>query len=143
MPPYFIPFLLIVAFVIMPSAGFIASRLGGWSKLAKVYPDAVGYSGDEILCSGGMGVAHYGFSLLLGANYTGLSLKVTPWLRPGHEPLFVPWEDISTEEVQSLFYPRIMISFKNCPGVFLGMPKKDVLKVKAMSSSGKAFPTVQ
>ena len=124
MPPFFIPILLLVFLITLPSAGVIASRAGGWSKLAKVYPDVTHYVGEEIVCSGGMGIANYGFSLLLGGNYSGFSMKVTPWLRLGHEPLFIPWEDLIVEEYQSLFYPRVLISFKKCPGVFLECPKK-------------------
>jgi hypothetical protein len=142
MPPFFIPVLLLITLIALPSAGVVASKTGGWSKLAKVYPDVVSYVGEEVVCSGGMGIANYGFSLLLGGNYTGFSMKVTPWLRLGHEPLFIPWEDLAVEEIQGLFYPRVMISFKKCPGIFLRMPKKDALKVKALAGSAKAFQNI-
>jgi hypothetical protein len=142
MPPFFIPILLLILLITFPGAGFIASRAGGWSKLAEVYPDVAHYVGEETVCSGGMGIANYGFSLLLGGNYSGFSLKVTPWLRLGHEPLFVPWEDLVVEEIRGVFYPRVMIGFKKCPGVFLRMPKKDALKVKALAGNGKAFQNI-
>jgi hypothetical protein len=86
-----------------------------------------------------MGITHYGFSLLLGGNDSGLSLEVTPWLRIGHSPLFIPWEDMAVEEFQSFFYPRVLIRFQKCPGVFLRMPKKDALKVRNLPGCGKAF----
>jgi|GEM_PF-2261297 len=143
MPPFFIPMMLLTLLVILPSAGVLASRLGGWTKLVEFYTPITPYDGDEVICSGHMGsVSNYGFSLLLGGNHTGFSMKVTPWLRLGHNPLFIPWEDIQAEEIRSLFYPRVKIIFAKCPGVVLSMPKKDALKVKALSNSGKAFQNI-
>lgn len=139
MPPFFIPMMLLTLLVILPSAGVLASRIGGWSKLAKVYAPLTPYEGETVLCSGGMGLANYGFSLLLGGNSTGLFLNVTPWLRLGHSPLFIPWEDLMVEEFQSLFYPRVLISFKKCPGVYLRMPKKDALKVRNLPGCEMVF----
>ncbi len=84
MPPFFIPVLLLITLIALPSAGVVASKTGGWSKLAKVYPDVVSYVGEEVVCSGGMGIANYGFSLLLGGNYTGIYacslMKLSVWM---------------------------------------------------------------
>src|SRR5581483_6633449 len=118
MPPYFIPILLLSILVTLPSAGVLAALVGGWTKIAKVYPLLTPYEGATIVGSGGMGIANYGYSLVLGGNSAGLYLYVTPWLRLGHSPLFIPWEDITAEEFQSLFYPRVLLGFKKCPGTF-------------------------
>jgi hypothetical protein len=142
MPPYFIPGLLLTILITLPTAGVLAAKAGGWAKLAKFYPSLVPYEGERVLCSGGMGMANYGFSLLLGGNAIGLYLNVTPWIRLGHAPLFISWEDITAQEVQSLFYPRLMLSFKKCPGVVLRMPKKDGLKVRSLPGCEKAFPGI-
>ncbi len=139
MPPFFVPILLLIVLITLPSAGVLASRVGGWSKLAKVYAALTPYEGETVICSGGMGIANYGFSLDLGGNATGFSLNVTPWLRLGHTPLFIPWEDITAEEFQSLFYPRVLVSFKKYPGVFLRMTKKDALRVRSLPGCEKAF----
>lgn len=139
MPPFFIPIMLLIVLITLPSAGVIASRVGGWSKLAEVYAPLTPYEGETVVCSGGMGIAHYGFSLLVGGNSSGLYLWVTPWLKLGHSPLFIPWEDLMIEEFQSMFYPRLMISFKKCPGIYLRMPKKDALKVRNIPGCENAF----
>ena len=97
---------LLVLLLVIPSAGVLAARTGGWAKLAECYPSQSPYEGEVILCSGGMGIANYGFSLLVGGNTSGLYLSIAPWLRLGHSPLWVPWEDITAEEFQGLFYPR-------------------------------------
>jgi hypothetical protein len=139
MPPFLIPILLLIPVIILPSAGVLAAYVGGWKKLAKVYPLQTSYEGNTVVGSGGMGIANYGYSLVLGGNAMGFYLYVTPWLRLGHTPLFIPWEDITAEEVQGAFYSRLLLSFKNCPGIYLRMPKKDALKVRDMPGCEKAF----
>lgn len=65
----FIPFLIFL--IALPGVGAVAAKVGGWAKLAKVYVPPEPYAGEKALCSGGMGIAHYGFSLLLGGTTPG------------------------------------------------------------------------
>ena len=134
-----IPALVLIILVIMPAAWVIAARMGGWEKLAEIHEALTPYEGKVVIASGGMGIANYGYSLLLGGDSFGLFLNVKPWLRIGHKPLFIPWEDMTFQEAQSVFYPRVLVSFKKCPGIVLRMPKIDALKVRDLPGCQKAF----
>ncbi len=142
MPPYFIPVLLITVVVILIGTGPMVARLGVWSTLAKVYPAPGPFKGKILLGSGRMGIVNYGFSLQLGADSEGLSLKAVNFIKTGHAPLYIPWKDISAREVEGPFYKRVLVNFQKAPGVVLGMPKSIIIKLKEMTGIPQVFPEI-
>ncbi len=73
------------------------SRLGGWSKLADVYPSRMPF--DEMCWSWQSGRLRWGVGyngiLKVCADRQALHLSVLFLFRPGHPPLSIPWEDVT------------------------------------------------
>jgi hypothetical protein len=69
----------------------------------------------------------------MGANQRGLHMSVLFPFRPGHPPLFVPWEDVSVTEGRSFFLKYADLSFRRVPGanVRVAMRLADALRAEA------------
>lgn len=142
MPPFIIPAVLLVSILTIIGAGPIAARLGGWSRLAGTYAASRSFDGRQQLVSGAMGIANYGFSLLLGADSQGFWMGTTGFVRTGHVPLFIPWTDIRATEVPGWVGPRVLVEFSKAPGVVLRLTKKTVLKFKENCGIPQAFKEI-
>ena len=95
--------------------------------LGKVYRTDFPFSGRKLrMKSGGMRWGtNYVACLTIGANREGLFLAVFPIFRVGHPPLFIPWNDISTEDRnQRGFFPAVKVLFRKCPNVYMIFSKK-------------------
>lgn len=109
------------------SITLLMSIIGGWRLLSKAYRADFSFDGKKLkMKSGGMRWGtNYGACLTIGANREGLYLAVFPIFRIGHPPLFVPWNDISTEDrKQPIFFPTVKFIFRKCPNVHLVFSKK-------------------
>lgn len=142
MPPFFIPIVLLTSILVIIGAGPIAAATGGWKKLEKFYRATTPFEGEKRVMSGAMGIANYGFSLLLGTDARGFSLETTGFVRTGHAPLFIPWTDVRAREVPGLVGPRVLVEFAKAPGVVLRLTKKAVLQLKGISGASQAFPGI-
>lgn len=144
MPLPLIPLIAaILGFAAILGAGPLAAAVGGWNRLAKFYRAPGPFQGAKQVASGAMGLANYGFSLLLGADAGGLSLETTGFVRTGHAPLFIPWTDLQAEEVSGLFGSRVFIGFSKAPGIILRLRKKTVLELKQKTGIPQAFQGIQ
>ena len=141
-PPFFIAILLLTITLVLVGVGPIAAALGGWTKLSKLYPAPQTFGGQKIRASGAMGIANYGFSLLLGADSRGLSMQTTGFVRTGHPALFVPWSDIRALEASFFFNWRVFITFSKAPEVVLRLRRETVLKLKELAGAPQAFPGI-
>ena len=88
----------LLAFVVFWSLiVWFLSRLGGWSKLADVYPSRMPF--DETCWSWQSGRLRWGVGyngiLKVCADTRALHLSVLFFFRPGNPPLSIPWEDIT------------------------------------------------
>jgi hypothetical protein len=146
--PKSVPFLVAILAVVYPalivliiySAGFLAAALGGWKRLAKVYPAEGSFEGKtHSFVSGKMGLANYGLSLVTGANPRGLYLWVIAPLKPSHKPLFIPWDDLRASWFSFLFLKRIRLTFGKVPGVWLMLEEKHLLRLLDESGSAKTL----
>jgi len=133
---------LIISVVLVIGAGPIAAAVVGWRKLAEFYKASGPFEGKKIVASGGMGMANYGFSLLLGADALGFSLETTGLVRTGHAPLFIPWSDVKASKTSGLFAPRVFVEFSKAPGIVLRLRKKTVLELKEGAGTPQAFPGI-
>ena len=72
----------------------------GWNKLAKVYPAGIIFDGMKLKyrsCS--FNSMRYNGIVTLGADHNGLFIEIgLPVFRIGHQPLFIPWAEISIED---------------------------------------------
>ena len=142
MPPFFIPILILTSIVVIIGVGPIAAAVGGWKRLEGFYRANGPFEGNKIVASGAMGVANYGFSLLLGVDDRGFSMETTGFVRTGHAPLFIPWSDVKTTETPGALVPRVLVEFTKAPGVVLRLRKKTVLELKERAGSAKTFPDI-
>lgn len=144
MTPLLVSLLATVMFstLLIMGAGPLAAAIGGWKRLAVFYRATEPFEGKKQLASGGMGLASYGFSLLLGVDVRGFSMETTGLVRTGHAPLFIPWSDVQAREVSGLFAPRVFVEFSKAPGVVLRLTKKTVLELKERSGVPQAFPEI-
>lgn len=109
------------------SITLLISIIGGWRLLSKAYRADFSFDGRKLrMKSGGMRWGtNYAACLTVGANQEGLFLAVFPIFRIGHPPLFIPWNDISTEDrKQPVFFPTAKFIFRKCPNVHLVFSKK-------------------
>ena len=113
----------------------LTSRLGGWWQLAQHYRDFDSYYGRKLHGrSGNFGAASYGGILIFGANYQGLYLSVNFLFSMGHPALFIPWNDIQTEERQRFFAKETILSFAKAPKVKLTIPSRVMQQVQELKT---------
>jgi hypothetical protein len=96
-PPQYATPLFFALFIAMWCAmGVFVAWAGGWAELAMHYRNEGPFEGRKWRFSSarfGSGTSYSGM-LTVGANRQGLYLAVLPLFRPGHPPLFIPWEDV-------------------------------------------------
>ncbi len=98
---------------------FLASRLSGWHRLVKTYPASTPYEGkpyrfQTLWMRYG---THYGNIATVGANSQGLYLSVLFLFRIGHDPLFIPWSEITVTETTTGLFKRVKLQFKRLSAV--------------------------
>ncbi|HAB12020.1 MAG TPA: hypothetical protein DCE47_10050 [Planctomycetaceae bacterium] len=104
----------------------LLSWLGGWSRLARVYRDEMSESTDghtwrmqSVSLRGWCG-----YNNCVSIEATAKGLKISPWfiMRPGHPPLFLPFDEMTSssrtmlgvglEQVRMTQDPAISIDFR-------------------------------
>lgn len=112
---WLIPVIFIPAFVALWSGVcFLIGLLGGWRSLSARYAgNATSFQGRTwTMCSGFMRLgARYNGVLKIGADTRGLYLAVLALFRPGHAPLYIPWEDIEIRERSGFLMPYMDFLF--------------------------------
>lgn len=100
---------------------WLLAQVGGWSRLAQVYPAQAPFTGRRWTTQfGRLGFTRYRGVLTVGANREGLFLDVMPLFRVGHSPLFIPWHDIATsEDTEWMMLSYVVFTFAQAPGVKL------------------------
>jgi hypothetical protein len=93
--------------------------LTGWRRLASRYP-ALPFDGQRIL-PGWVIVRWIGYRnlMVMRAGKTHLHVKV--WLRLGHPPFSVPWDDIRVERRSSIGRLIVVLRFAREPRVSLSI----------------------
>ncbi|MDF1814542.1 MAG: hypothetical protein P1V20_20215 [Verrucomicrobiales bacterium] len=82
----------------------LLSGISGWKGLADRYGVAEPVEGEVRRFQSGMiGVVSYRNTLNVTVSEKGLGLAVLPIFRPGHAPLFIPWEEVASSEVKKIF----------------------------------------
>jgi len=115
----------------------LISFLSGWRSLSGFYRANFPFDGRKLrMKSAGMRWGtNYSACLTIGVNREGLFLAVIPFFRIGHPPLFIPWDDISSEDRKKLFFFRtVKFIFRKCPGIHMVFSKKLAERIFSMSS---------
>jgi hypothetical protein len=127
------PEVFFFAFPLLWSAvGVLISRLGAWSRIATEYRQWETFDGERWRGqSAKVGWANYGNCLTVGVNQRGVHLSVFFLFRPGHPPIFVPWEDVSVTEGKRLFFKHVDLAFRRAPGARVRLSKRLADKLQA------------
>jgi hypothetical protein len=124
----YVAFLLVGVFVLICAlvlSSLLLSVLSGWSRLAKHYPSQVEFEGKNWHHqSGHVGLIGLRRALTIGSNTVGLFLAVPRFLRTGHPPLFIPWDDITVTKRETYRYFGIQFSFLRVPGTTLQITRE-------------------
>jgi len=94
----------------------LLSRLGGWHRLAGRYRSQGPFPGKLWrFRSGRFNWVNYNNSLSVGADREGLYLAPLFLIRPGHPPLWIPWEEIALKSKKILAWTVVDLSFPQVP----------------------------
>lgn len=94
----------------------LLSRLGGWHRLAGRYRSSGPFAGKLWrFQSGRFNWVQYNHSLSVGADGKGLYLAPLFLVRPGHPPLWIPWEKIAMKSRKILAWTVVDLSFPEVP----------------------------
>jgi len=88
----------------------ILGRLSGWILLAQRYRATEPFEGKRWYLQHAQlrwGI-NYSGCLTVGANPTGLYLRIWPMFRPGHPALFIPWAETKIEMKRSFWMGNYM-----------------------------------
>lgn len=84
---------------------WLLAHLSGWSLLAKQYSASEPVDGESArMRSGRLGVINYHSCLSFRANDDGLRIAAPFFLRLGHAPLFIPWDEFHQVTGDPLLY---------------------------------------
>jgi hypothetical protein len=134
MTPGLLGLLLLVAFAAFWTALLLVlSRVSGWGQLARSYRAEGALLGtswgfQSCVLRYSMG---YNNCLRVAVNEEGMHIAVPFPLRPGHPPLFLPWEDLSARPCRWLF--ERMVEFRACrePAIPVRIPERLIQKIQA------------
>ncbi|MDP7276909.1 MAG: hypothetical protein QF363_15610 [Planctomycetaceae bacterium] len=111
----------------------LLSLLGGWNRLARVYRDEMSYR-DELSELSEMTVGHKwgmqslslrgwcGYNNCVTVEATERGLKIAPWfiMRPGHAPLFLPFDEMIMARSRTMLGVRLkQVRMQKEPGISL------------------------
>ncbi|MCG8649423.1 MAG: hypothetical protein MI861_06305 [Pirellulales bacterium] len=88
---------------------FLMSRISGWHRLARRYPDQPVRGDVARMRSGKIGGISYYSCLTFRASEQGLRVSVALPFRIGHRPFYIPWD-----EFHDIKHDTVMYSQKVC-----------------------------
>lgn len=117
------------------------SFLSGWRQLEKVYGAGSPLSGACFrFQSAQMRFrCNYGGCLTMTVNAEGLGLSVAAPFRPGHAPLFIPWNETSIKRETGVFkIVTAVFTFDRAPNVPIRVSEKLVKKIALAAAQQRA-----
>jgi hypothetical protein len=114
------------------------SRLTGWAALARFYAAKQPFEGTKWRFQSGSMRFQSGYNncLTIGANTIGLFVSVLFLFRPGHPPLLIPWNEITTSERTVLWIKIVELRFRSVPNVPLRLRGSLMDKVRKTPGVG-------
>ncbi len=99
----------------------VIGRFGGWGTLAEFYRAQDDFEGQRWRFESARFErrANYGSCLMFGANARGLHLSILFLMRPGHPPLFIPWDEVAMQRRKRWMFPYVDLRFRRAPGIGL------------------------
>jgi hypothetical protein len=103
------PLAFIPVFVLFWCAiSFFIAAMSGWMTLAKKFRVTSAFTGVTwgFQSARMRWTSRYGSCLNVGADPVGLKLSIMFLFRPGHPPLFIPWNEILVEKRSQILFSR-------------------------------------
>jgi hypothetical protein len=100
---------------------------GGWALLAQKYRTTSQFEGSRWHFQSAQfrWSCNYSGGLTVGANATGIYLRMPLPFRPGHPTLFIPWAETKVEMKKSFWSSKFMeVQFPEVPGTYVRFSKK-------------------
>lgn len=121
--PMMLHVLILIAFAVVfiffwSGVSLLVSLISGWFQLAKFYGYSGSFKGNQWRGQTirMRGLELYESSVKIGIGDQGLYLAVFQLFRPGHEPLLIPWSDISLKNRDARLNP-VKLEIKKTPGI--------------------------
>lgn len=110
---------------------FFISRLGGWATIAAEYPYREPLAADCMPLQSAILRFNNSYNgvLKICADDEGLYFSVFFPFRPGHEPFFVPWEEISGQRSGYFIYRMVDLRFERTPDIPFRLYKRNADKL--------------
>jgi hypothetical protein len=145
--PWLVVLFLIFFAAVWTFALVAVARMGGWSRLAARYRCREPFEGFRIRFGSGemrggpfWGLpCNYGGCLALGANVQGLYLAVFPLFRPGHPPLFIPWQDLKGKVERGWLFTYVAFEFPQVAPVRLRISRGTAQRLAAEAGTADAY----
>lgn len=103
----------------------LLSSLGGWGRLAARYRTREAPAGTAFYSQyARLGLTSYKATMNFHLTPRGFYMTVMPLFRPGHPPLFIPWEDVYNAQPEKFLWIESM-------RVDLGSPALATLRMPA------------
>lgn len=120
----FVVLLLVTVVILLFVFGHLAALISGWKKLAVHYP-AGGDPEGETFRWRSIGVGRMGYSncINLAAGKSGLRLSGSFLIRLGHDPLFLPWREITATAHRGWFFNYIDLRAAKTPELRIRLPR--------------------
>ncbi len=127
-------FALITVFLALSVILRFVAWIGGWSTLASKYPGKP-FPPPKTWRFRSMrmgGWTRYNNVLTIGADETGLTLAMPSLFSAGHDPIFLPWEEmeISPDDGFNLFLPMVKIAMKGCPETTFSLSRDLLARIR-------------
>jgi hypothetical protein len=119
-----------------------AAQTSGWQDLATSYRTTGKFRGPKrYLQSGYVGKMSHGGTLILGADAGGLYMSVLAPFRFGHEPLYIPWSDISAQREKRSFMNYAVLTFAKHPNAAVRTHPRTAKRLADWSRGQFVLPT--
>ncbi len=144
------PFSPLLAAILFPIGWFLImhwiSILGGWRRFAEVYASESEFAGTKkyfqsaLLHHIPLLPASYSNMISIGANQSGVYFGVLILFRPGHEPFFIPFEELEGQERRFLFVFRyVTLRAQRTPEVAISVNQKLGIWLEEQSQGDWSF----
>ncbi len=119
---------------------WMISRVGGWYQWAEAYPNRAGHLGKVLwMQAGSFSLGRYNGTINLSADPDALALSVLFPFRFGHQPIRIPWDELSVTLKKSRWFGNLVdVSAKKVPGVSLQLAETTWKKLQ--KTGGRAVP---
>ena len=126
---------------------YLLSVIGGWRDLAHCYPDEPSsregkrfrFQSAQLRCARLRSVG-YSHCVNVTVNPIGIRLSVTTPFRFGHPPIWVPWQDVRVEWVNSWLNSVGVLRFAREPAITVRLGRRLIDRIVYASSGQLQFP---